>query len=272
MRPGTLVLMSLVASAAVAPVSALAIRPNFDGERGLELQIALGAGSYFDTTTRWLQRPRELPPGVQPMPMLSPGFHFRAAVGWRFFPLLSAGVYIASQTLGSTDISSRGMNLAATAGAVSAGVYTRFYPMPLFIRTLNAPRTIFQSAGEARRFEPWISIGFEFYQNFWRTTERSGLLEYSRWNVQGVGVPVAVGFDFRVLEPLAVGISFGVAPWITFGDCGNMDQPSGCPVQQTVRTITADGNPQTDLYSYNSAAGTNVSWFLGLGVRYTLSP
>lgn len=254
-------LLSGAAAAALLTCAtvARAVSPDFEGERGIEAHFTLGYGSLFNTSERVFQSPREASGASQPAPALVGGLNFRLGAGYRLTPFLSAGATMEWQGMGALPLGpSGGRNEEWSAGAIAFGVYGRLYPMAFTSGALNMPRVNFNAADQSlRRWEPWVSLGIE-YHALWRNVTITGTRYGANWNSQGVRVPIAAGFDVRVIPSLALGVALGIAPVISAG---------------IGRTATAEvlGNVVTTSSNYDSAAPLNATWFIGLGARYTLT-
>jgi hypothetical protein len=248
----------LAAAEILAPRRAHAIRPDYDGERGLEAFVTVGYGSLVNLSERVFQSQAEarLVGTEQPRTVLTGSLNSRLGVGYRIFPLVSVGFTFQYQILGTLPVTTD-PNERSNANAWSIGGYVRFYPLPLFTGTWRIRRVNFMNLGDGRRFEPWISVGAD-YNRVARTIEQTNPPSTTQWSGQTLGIPVTVGFDYRIIPPLAVGIAGGVTPWVNLA------------FDRTI-TLTQSGNWVTlPTESFGSAVG-NAAWFVGASVRGTFS-
>lgn len=249
---------------------ARATHPDYEGEKGLELQLMpAGVGGAFTHDESVFLSGNDLPrPEVSaPYDSFGPSYGVNLAVGWRFHPAVSAGLLGGYQALSSAQtFSSQEAMFVPTdvLRSFRAGAYARVYPMAFFNGSLHNPRVMFQSWTDRRRFEPWLSLGVEFanYQRDRSYNDVSRLDSYAQWRTSYVGVPIGIGAEYRVLQSLAVGLSFIVSPLVGGG--------TSRVVHTRILTPGSDVTTHTET-SYDPGAASNVSWFASLSVRYTFT-
>lgn len=259
-RPALVFVWTAVASAALAleARSAHALRPDFDGERGIELDVAAGFGTFTNTSQHLFTRATMVSSGVMPRNALSGGLHLAAHLGYRFLPFLSAGVTGQYQFLGAEPFMRSSGPAPAAAEAASVGVYVRLYYLGLITGSYRVRRVRMDQALDARRLDPWLSVGLDVYQTL-ALAESPGSQFFARWHRTSVGVPVALGFDVRPIAPLAIGVAATLNTWIG----------SNTRLERSLDTGT--GNPRMESESYESADPVNLQLAIDLNVRYTLT-
>jgi hypothetical protein len=259
----------LCAALVSAGASAHATHPDYEGEKGLELTLLPGLGGAFTHDESVFLPSERLPrPGAgDPIDSFGPSFGGDLAVGWRFAPYVSAGLRGGYQSLTTANIftSSQAMYGPQDAiGSFHVGAYGRVYPMAFFNGSRHNPRVFFDSFTDRRRFEPWFSLGVEFaqYRRHRTYSDVSVMDSYSTWTTSYVGIPLGFGVEYRILQPLAVGLSFTVTPLVAGGTSEELYN----------RTITpgSDTTMRTDR-SYEPAAASNTAFFAALNVRYTFT-
>jgi hypothetical protein len=256
-------MQKVAASAALAAAVGLlappahAIRPDFDGEQGLEVFFRAGYGSLVNTSERVFQSISEATAAGTPANALSGTYNLALGVGYRFMPLVSAGAFVEVQ---GQDIAP----LVTPAGATPSsgfswglGAYARFYFMPLVSGSLHVRRVNLAGPGDARRFDPWASLGVQYFA-LTRNVQQPGTPLGASWSVASLAVPIAAGFDYRVITELALGVSLGIAPMATLSSA-------------KTETFMQGGNVVTRTGSFDNATGGNALWYVGFDLRYTLS-
>jgi hypothetical protein len=247
--------------------TAYATHPDYEGERGLELEIMSGLGGAFTGDESVFLRPEDLPrPDVRPpSESFSSSVGATLAVGWRFAPFVSAGLTGSYQSLAPAHVypgSEMSFEPEDAIRSWRVGVYGRVYPMAFFNGSRHNPRVFFDSWGDRRRLEPWVSLGVEFAQfTRHRSYDGVGFMDsYATWTTSYVGVPVGVGVEYRLLPRLAVGVNFAITP--TFAGNTNLERFIHEVRPGVDQTFTEER-------SYTPAADSNTLYFVGLGVRYT---
>ena len=179
------------------------------------------------------------------------GFVGQAYVGYRFIPLLSAGLRGGFRSASGSNLDDGSTKLSRTGW--DGGLYLRFYP------AAAAPSV-------SKYVDPWVSVGVSYQhdqQSFQKALATSG-----GGSVQGdvslehhaVSVPIAIGVDYRVTKFLSLGPSFELA----------INNPiAGCV------STSASGFAGTT-YCSNTEPGKNfvkaetyVAWNAGLDAKVT---
>ncbi len=246
---------------------AMATHPDYEGERGIELQLAAGLGGSFTHDDSVFLPSQELPRPEDNAPPdafgASAGFSLTA--GYRITPYLSMGVSGTYQLLSAAEPNSEA-NFGGrdTIRSFQVGAYARVYPMSFFNGSRTNPRVFFDTWTDRRRFEPWLSLGVSFaqYSRSREYNEVSYLGSYTNWTTSYIGVPIGIGVDYRLIPSLAVGLSFNVTPLAGGGTSKERSIHETRPgVDQTTNTTA----------SYAPGADGMTSFFVGLGVRYTIN-
>lgn len=249
--------------------AAWATHPDYEGERGIEVQFMPGIGGAFTHHDGVFLPSQELPrpEDGEPIDSFGASAAFSLAAGYRITPYLSAGLTGSYQLLAQTDLYPRaelGLGPYDTIRSFQVGAYARVYPMSFFNGSATNPRVFFDTWTDRRRFEPWLSLGVSFAQ-FSRLrdyTDVSYVGSYTRWTTRYLGIPIGVGVDYRIIPSLAVGLAFNVAPLVGGGTSKERSIHESRPgVDQTTTSST----------EYAPAADSNTSYFVGLSVRYTLT-
>lgn len=246
------------AGIALAARDAHALRPDFDGERGFELDIAGGFNTFTNTSQRLFTR-TSMVTAVPARNALLAGGHLAAHLGYRFLPFLSAGVTGQLVIPGAEPFVRVMETVPASALGGSVGVYVRFYYLGLITGTWRVRRVRMDRLADVRRLDPWLSVGFDFYQTLALTEQAPGSPYYARWQRTSVGVPVAVGLDVRPIAPLAIGIAATFNTWIGSGTHFERYFDDG------------SGIPRTETDQYDSADPVNLQVSIDLNIRYTLT-
>lgn len=258
-RFDTLTFAAITASAVtLLPLHAHAIRPDYDGERGIEAQMLLGVGGFSAGTQRiFLQQGMG---GVSALPqIIGPGFNFRVSAGYRIIPALSAGISFSISPLASfLPPPLREDQWATSALTYSVGAYARLYYLALIPSIQRTSRVEFSSWGDLRRLDPWVSLGVEFQSVSYRQVFRESNNVNSSSTRSSASIPLGLGFDYRVLPMLSVGLGATIAPTIGSGTT-------------TSASYIMSGNLVTVSNTYNSEDPVNLWWSVGLGAKYTLS-
>ncbi|MDP3273723.1 MAG: hypothetical protein Q8Q09_00915 [Deltaproteobacteria bacterium] len=238
-----------------------AIRPDLDGERGLEAQVALGVGGFSNGTQR-LVTPADTtgPTDHQGTAIVGPSVGLRISAGWRFHGALSAGLSLQWQHLGAMPLSGDGGMYDYSASALAVGAYARLYPMAFVSSVPRTARVAFTGMGDLRRLDPWVSLGFEFFDTLgYGQRLRAAPTLGANFSRGSVGIPVGIGLEYRVLPMLAVGLTTHLTPWIGAWNT-------------SVAMDIVSGNPRTTSNSYNGTDPLNLAWNVALSVRYTFTP
>jgi hypothetical protein len=254
---------------ALAGGSAHATHPDYEGEKGLELSLLPGFGGAFTHDEGVFLPAERLPRPESGAPFDSFGASVGGdlAVGWRFAPFVSAGLRGGYQSLTTANVfaSSQAAYMPQDSiGSFHVGVYGRVYPMSFFNGSQHNPRVFFDSATDRRRFEPWLSLGVEFaqYRRHRTYNDVTVMDSYSTWTTSYVGIPIGVGMEYRILQPLAVGLSFTVTPLVGGGTSEVLYNRTITPGSDTTMQVER---------SYDPAAASNVAFSAALNVRYTFT-
>jgi hypothetical protein len=206
----------------------LMLRPGFGGAPSdSPLRIAPGAHAGGSAS---------LLGGASPY---GPGLVANASAGYRFHPLFSAGLRLGIRQASNGAIDdAQGLNRSA----FDVGAYFRAYPLAT-------------TPSVARYVDPWISVGVGY-------TRDNQAIDQGIFKVAidhfAVGVPIAIGFDYRILPYLSVGPSFEYA--LALGG-------SGCVTTltngvQTAQQCTSDSSTMLQANAYGV-------WSTGLDIRLT---
>jgi hypothetical protein len=253
-----LALCALTATISVAP-DALAIRPDLDGERGIEAQVGFGVAGVANSHPRFLSMVGPGAPGPSATSLLGPGFNFRAALGYRFAPMLSAGLSFSIAPLGAYELPNASTSTYQYgASTFSVGAYARLYYLALVSSIPRTARVEFLSWGDLRRLDPWVSLGVEYQSISYTQTNRAMPAIGAAFSRGAIAVPVGIGFEYRLIPMLAVGLATHLSP--TFGSWSTKQS-----------TNVVGGNIQTVNESYSADDPVNFVWSAGLTARYTLS-
>lgn len=174
-----------------------------------------------------------------------------AELGFRFHPVVSAGlrgdlttVSATAPNDGTTDISR---------SRQSAGLYARGYPLAL-------------NESVRKYIDPWFATGIMYMhdtQNFHLpAATRAGPTVDSTVKLEhhGVGIPLAIGVDYRVTRFLSIGPSFEYTLLVPI---------AGCATQSALgqsNEICSGGAGQDSKLITAQATG---AWTTGLDIRFT---
>jgi hypothetical protein len=190
---------------------------------GAEATLQVGMGMGFDPSNRVYV----FNPDAQGQ-RNGPGFAMNVGLGWRVIPALSFGAHLYFQyspsyglrttpvTRGQTDYTPTGGNT----NIIGTGLYARLY---------------IGSALGIRRFDPWVSAGFDFAAPVWvatyihTVTNMAPLDTTGTTTIPGVAVPLAVGVDWNVSPLVSIGLMGQVSIWIPYGRCGNVTAANSSP-------------------------------------------
>lgn len=237
--------------------SAWAIRPDFDGERGIEAQVLLGVGGFSNGTQRIITDSGRA--GVSASPtIVGAGFNFRASLGYRIIPALSVGASFSISPLAAYPLANTPDIYHYGASTLSVGAYGRLYFLALMSSIPRTTRVEFSSWRDPRRFDPYASLGVEYQNLTYTQTNRMATQIGATITRTSISVPVGLGFEYRVIQPLAVGLGAVLSP--TFGAW----------LDRSV-TATLNGNIVTTKSSAVGEDPVNLAWSVGLTVRYTLT-
>jgi hypothetical protein len=248
--------------------AAHATHPDYEGELGLELTLSPGLGAIAPGDESVFLRPADLPTGGRaPLNAFSTGFDMSAQAGWRFTTYLSAGLQggftLPSQAYEYTS-SEASFGPVDAIRSFHVGAYARLYPMSFFNGSKYNPRVFFDTLTDRRRFEPWLSLGVSYVQvSRSRTYEEVGFIgSNASWTSRYVGVPVGIGFEYRVIPALAVGLQTTLTPLLGGGTSFERTFVERRPGVST-DTMTQG--------SYAPASDSALAYAFGLSVRYTFT-
>jgi len=174
---------------------------------------------------------------------LNPWIGAQAELGYRFVPLLSAGLHGTLQFL-DYDRTTAGVPTSASvwADAGAFGLYARVHPLAL----LAPSRSAFLA-----RFDVHAAIGFDFI-----ATVRSGAstnVPGTSALTAGVAMPVSVGVDFALTSWLAVSVLGQWSYWTADESC---DPNRGQQSLFYVSPCTYDHSPESYLFAGLGLRGT----------------
>lgn len=174
-----------------------------------------------------------------------------AQLGFRFHPVISAGfrgdlstVSATSPTDGTTDLSR---------SRQSAGFYTRGYPLAL-------------NESVRKYIDPWFATGVVYMhdtQNFHlpaATTAGTKVDSTVKLEHHGVGIPLAIGVDYRVTRFLSIGPSFEYTFLVPIAGCGTQSA-----LGQTAENCSGGSGGGSKLI----VAESTGAWTAGLDIRFT---
>lgn len=250
----------ITAASLCLPSTAHATHPDWEGEKGIEFQLVLGGGAFTESRDRAFTQVSE--DGTRAA--FTGGFNARLTAGYRLVPYLSAGVSAGLQTLAATGQYSPAEAVFGPSDSLIAwnvGVWARFYPLSLFDRTQREnPRVFFRDWADRRRLEPWVSVGLDFASGIQRTREYSDSQSRSQWTTTYIGVPLSVGFDYRLTTQLALGLAAGATPM------------AAASTSRTLQRHDSHTNITTRAsVSYPTQSDSNAQLWIGASLRYTLT-
>lgn len=263
MRSVTLLRCAVFGAVLAASTAAGATHPDLEGERGLELSISPGIGGYGTHDEGMFLTAQQVQLGAPLTNAFGGGFALRGSVGWRFVPAFSAGVEAGLQTVSpSGEFPPTEARFGPSDSLFSGhfGVYARFYPIAFLRRNRENPRVFFQGYGDPRRFDPYLSVGVNFIQGISRERTYRDTQNRLENSISYVGIPVVVGLDYRLIQPLAVGLQFGVTPMVAGSSYRLQENHS--------MTVGIDEVTRVETTFEPFKAG-NLGWFVGLSARFT---
>lgn len=262
MRPRALALCFAAMSA--LPTTALAMPPDWDGERGFEFDLTLGYGAFGTGSDRVFLTASEVASSMA-RDAFSGSFSGQLGVGYRFTPYVSAGLSAGFQALSATnDFTPSEAMFGAHDGltAYRFGVYGRFYLLRFLRRDVEQRRVALDALTDARRIDPWVSLGFDFVSGIQRNRGYNDPQASTAWSTTYFGAPIGVGLDLRVTASLAVGLRFTFSP--LFG-------ASTTKTRQMHNTGAGIDTVTRENTDYTPDASGNVQFIAGVAARYTLS-
>jgi hypothetical protein len=237
-------LVAASSSALAAENEAATPPPPSDAHlRGVEIALRPmvgGVGGDAPVTIADGDAPRALQPG-------SSAFKWAAGVGmqvgWRFHPLVSAGLRFDLGRVSAEQPPDGTKDLARE--TMGGGLYTRIYPLAL-------------NESARRHFDPWLGVGAGYARDVvsFSTTEGKTKIDVQAQR-HAIAVPIGIGFDYRATDWLSVGPSFEYAVMNPIAGCV---KASAGATSQRVCTDEANGNLVA------SSAG---AWNAGIMLRVT---
>ena len=249
--------------------AARATHPDYEGERGLELQLSGGVGGALTHDESVFLPSEELPrPEVRPpTDSFGANFGFDLSAGYRFTPYLSAGLSGGYQSLVAANQFSPSEADFRPHDAISSfhvGAYARVYPMAFFNGSRQNPRVFFDTWTDRRRFEPWLSLGVSVaqYGRFRNYEDVRVRDSYTRWTTTYLGIPVGLGVDYRIIPSLAVGLNATFTALV-----------GGGTTHEVYRHVVLPGSDTTTTSerSYAPGGDSNTAFSVGISVRYTFT-
>jgi hypothetical protein len=179
------------------------------------------------------------------------GFVGDGAVGYRFLRFMSAGVTAGIRTASASSVDDQSKDVSRLAWR--AGFYGRGY-LPMSVLPLD----------------PWISIGVG-YVNDQQTYKKDISLEWLsaptpvtyKLQHHGIGIPMGLGIDYRVLSFLAIGPSFRYEVVMGAGACMKFDFENKLAIGNSYCS-------SADSVQRIVSAKTYGVWSFGIEVRLTL--
>lgn len=138
----------------------------------------------------------------------SSGFIGHAMVGYRFHPLVSAGLRAGLRTQSGSNPSDGTSGLSRTAW--DAGFYARAYPLALM-------------ASVRKYIDPWVGVGVGYMRDTQTFQAARSLPVTETLDHHAIAVPLGIGVDYRVLPMLSVGPSFEYTLANSVAGCGKFD-------------------------------------------------
>jgi hypothetical protein len=133
------------------------------------------------------------------------GFVGQAMVGYRFLPLLSAGLRGGVRMASASSLNDGSSNLSRMGW--DAGVYARVYPLAL-------------DASLSKHLDPWVSAGVTYMRDTQSFSRPIGNVAADiSIDHHAVAIPLAIGIDYRVNRFLSLGPSFEYALASTVAGC-----------------------------------------------------
>jgi hypothetical protein len=172
--------------------------------RGLELMLRPGFGGapagspvrYVPAKNVTLQDAGSLVSGTASP--WSAGFVGQASLGYRFHPVVSAGLRAGMRNASGENLADGSTNLARKSW--DAGFYARGYPLAM-------------SPSIRKHIDPWFGVGIGYMrdtQTFNRSVATPAGQMPADFSIDhhAVAVPLSIGVDYRVLPQVSIGPSF----------------------------------------------------------------
>lgn len=174
-------------------------------------------------------------------------FGVGAEVGFRFHPLVSAGLRADLATVSATAPNDGTTDLSRS--RQSAGFYMRAYPLAL-------------NESVRKHLDPWIATGIAYMhdaQNFHMPFSNAGTTLDATMKLEhhGVGIPLAFGVDYRLTRAISVGPSFEYTLLVPIAGCATV-------------SVAGQGNDFCSGGTSNAiVAESTGAWTAGLDIRFT---
>jgi len=178
-------------------------------------------------------------------------FGVGAEIGFRFHPLVAAGlrgdlakVSASAPNDGTTDLSR---------SRQSAGLYARAYPLAL-------------SPSIRKHVDPWFASGVLYMHDTQSFTlpaaTTAGTTVNAAWKLEahGVGIPLAIGVDYRVTRAISIGPSFEYTLLVPI---------AGCASRSALGQVSENCSGGSSAASKTIVAEATGAWTAGLDLRFT---
>jgi len=179
-------------------------------------------------------------------------FGVGAEIGFRFHPVIAAGLRADLTKVSATAPSDGTTGLSR--GRQSAGLYLRAYPLAL-------------SESVRKHVDPWFATGAVYMRDAQSyhvpaATSTGGTVDSSvDLTHHGVGIPLAIGVDYRVTRAISIGPSFEYTFLVPIAGCAS---------------VSAVGYQGAEICSGGSSASSKAviadatgAWTAGLDLRFT---
>lgn len=227
------------------------------GLRGVEILLRPAVGGPLPDSPVRFVRAGDVPLANDPGALLrgsapwATGFAGQLAVGYRFRPLISAGVRGGYRWTVGANLPDGSTHLTRTGWDV--GFYARIFPLA-------------RVASIAPHVDPWISIGVGYQrdsQSFRRTLtngDDANILGNVSIAHHSIAAPAALGIDIRFAPMLAIGPSIEAAIHSPIAGCVSTKTPGSAAV-----TYCSDAAPGRTFLE----ARPYLAWNAGLDVKLT---
>ena len=179
-------------------------------------------------------------------------FGVGAEIGFRFHPLIAAGLRADLSKVSATAPSDGTTDLSRS--RQSGGLYLRGYPLAL-------------TPSVRKHIDPWFATGVMYMHDTQSyhvpaATSTGGTVDSSvKLTHHGVGIPLAIGVDYRVTRAISIGPSFEYTFLVPIAGCASQ---SAAGYQDNERC--SGGNSAA---SKAVIADSTGAWTAGLDLRFT---
>jgi opacity protein-like surface antigen len=179
-------------------------------------------------------------------------FGVGAEIGFRFHPVIAAGLRADFSKVSATAPSDGTTDLSRS--RQSAGLYLRAYPLAL-------------TPSVRKHIDPWVSTGAVYMRdaqsyNLPAATSTGGAVDSSvKLTHHGVGIPIALGVDYRVTRAISIGPSFEYTFLVPIAGCASQTAAG-----YQGNEICSGGNSASSKAVIADATG---AWTAGLDLRFT---